>query len=105
MVNGIVYVFGGFNDEGSDNTSIPLQSECDAYDPATNTWTRLQDFPEPFTHSEEVVVGTNIWFIGGYIGNHPGPGTTHVWVYDTTDDTWTRGPICRKPAVPVPPHW
>jgi N-acetylneuraminic acid mutarotase len=92
MVNGILYVFGGFNNEGSDTTTIPLQSECDSYNPATNTWTRLQDFPEPFTHAQEVIVGTDIWFVGGYIGNHPGPGTTHVWIYDTTDDSWSRGP-------------
>ncbi len=91
-VNGILYVFGGFNDQGSDTTSIPLQHECDAYNPATNTWTRLQDFPEPFTHSQEVIVGSNIWFVGGYLGNHPGPGTKHVWIYDTLDDSWSRGP-------------
>jgi N-acetylneuraminic acid mutarotase len=92
MVNGILYVFGGFNNEGSDTTSIPLQSECDSYNPATNTWTRLVSFPEPFTHSQEVIVGTNIWFCGGYIGNHPGPGTTHVWIYNTLNDSWSRGP-------------
>jgi N-acetylneuraminic acid mutarotase len=92
MVNGILYVFGGFDNEGSDTTTIPLQSECDSYNPATNTWTRLTSFPEPFTHSQGVVVGDDIWFVGGYIGNHPGPGTTHVWIYDTDDDTWSRGP-------------
>jgi N-acetylneuraminic acid mutarotase len=91
-VGGKLYIFGGFDNEGSEFTSIPLQSRCDVYDPAKNTWTRLADFPEPFTHSEGVVVGTDIWFVGGYVGNHPGPGTTHVWVYHTLNDTWTRGP-------------
>ena len=87
-----MYVFGGFTNAGSVYTTIPLQPSCDVYDPATNAWTRLRDFPEPFTHSEAVVWGTDIWFPGGYIGNHPGPGTTHVWVYHTNNDTWTRGP-------------
>jgi N-acetylneuraminic acid mutarotase len=96
-VGGKLYVFGGFNNQGSASTSIPLQSRCDYYDPATNTWHRLRDYPEPFTHSEEVIVGTDIWFVGGYVGNHPGPGTTHVWVYHTTDDTWARGPDLPQP--------
>jgi hypothetical protein len=92
MVNGKLYVMGGFNDEGSDTTFIPLQSRCDVYDPATNTWKKITSFPEPFTHSQEVVVGNDIWFVGGYVGNHPGPGTTHVWIYDTVADSWMRGP-------------
>ena len=91
-VNGKLYVFGGFDNEGSPYTSIPLQSRCDVYDPATNTWTRLADFPEPFSHSGPAIVGTDLWFVGGYVGDHPGPGTTHVWIYHTTNDTWTRGP-------------
>ena len=91
-VGGKLYVFGGFDNEGSETTSIPLQHRCDVYDPATNTWTRLTDFPEPFSHSGPAIVGTDLWFVGGYVGNHPGPGTTHVWIYHTTNDTWTRGP-------------
>ena len=91
-VNGKLYVFGGFNNQGSEFTSIPLQHRCDVYDPATNTWKRLRDFPEPFTHSEEVIVGGDIWFVAGYVGNHPGPGYKHVWVYHTANDTWSRGP-------------
>ena len=91
-VNGKLYVFGGFDNEGSDTTSIPLSARCDVYDPSLNLWTQLANFPEPFTHSQGVVVGTSIWFVGGYLGNHPGPGTTHVWVYDTISDAWSRGP-------------
>ena len=33
-----------------------------------------------------------IWLVGGYVGDHPGPGTTHVWKYDTATDTWSAGP-------------
>jgi N-acetylneuraminic acid mutarotase len=38
------------------------------------------------------VDGATIWLVGGYVGDHPGPATSHVWKYDTTTDTWTRGP-------------
>ena len=28
----------------------------------------------------------------GYVGNHPGPGSTKTWKYDTGDNKWSRGP-------------
>ena len=44
-----------------------------------------------------MIVGTDMWFVGGYVGDHPGPGYTHVWIYHTTSDTWTRGPDLPQP--------
>jgi N-acetylneuraminic acid mutarotase len=90
-VGGRLYVFGGISGRGRD-FSFPVTARCDAYDPATNRWTRLRDMPEPFTHANAAVDGATIWFVGGYVGNTPGPGTTHVWKYDTLTDTWSRGP-------------
>jgi N-acetylneuraminic acid mutarotase len=90
VVNGKLYVLGGYI--GDDHGNIIAQSRCDVYDPATNTWTQLGDMPEPFTHAGIAVDGTTIWLVGHYSGNHPGPGSTHVWKYDTASDTWTRGP-------------
>jgi hypothetical protein len=43
------------------------------------------------------VSDTQAWFIGGYLGNHPGPGTTHVWIYDSSTDSWTAGPDLPAP--------
>jgi N-acetylneuraminic acid mutarotase len=48
--------------------------------------------PEPLTHSVGTVDGTTIWFVGGFVGDTPAPGTKHVWKYDTLTDTWSRGP-------------
>ena len=48
--------------------------------------------PEAITHTTGTVVGSDIWFVGGYLGNHPGQGTTHVWRYDTIGNEWHRGP-------------
>jgi N-acetylneuraminic acid mutarotase len=90
-VGGKLYVMGGINARGS-NFSYPITARCDAYDLATNTWTRLADMPEPFTHSVGTVDGTTIWFVGGFVGHTPGPGTEHVWKYDTLANTWSRGP-------------
>jgi N-acetylneuraminic acid mutarotase len=90
VVNGKLYVMGGLYSGGSG--SILATARCDVYNPATNTWTRLKDMPERITHAGQVVVGDTIWFIGGYVGDHPGPGTKHVWKYNTTTNTWSAGP-------------
>lgn len=90
-VNGKLYVLGGFNGvlPGGHFIATP---RCDVFDPVTNKWTRIADMPEPFTHGEGVVVGNSIWFAGIYTGNHPGPGSTHVWEYNTVTNKWSRGP-------------
>jgi N-acetylneuraminic acid mutarotase len=99
FVNGILYAFGGFANQGSEATTIPLQTECDSYNPATDTWTRLSTFPEPFQDAPGVVVGDDIWFMGGFIGNYPGTMSTHVWIYNTDNDTWSRGPDLPAPRA------
>jgi N-acetylneuraminic acid mutarotase len=90
-VGGKLYVLGGISGKGS-NFSYPIIARGDAYDPATDTWSRVADMPEPFTHSVGTVDGTTIWFVGGFVGHTPGPGTEHVWKYDTAADVWSRGP-------------
>jgi N-acetylneuraminic acid mutarotase len=94
-VDGKLYVFGGYVTDPTGH--IVAQYRCDVYDPATNQWTRLGDMPENFTHSGIAVDGATIWLVGQYSGDHPGPGSVHVWKYDTTSDTWTRGPELPQP--------
>jgi N-acetylneuraminic acid mutarotase len=91
-----LYVFGGFHGPGK-GYAFPATTRSDVYDPATDTWSRLKDMPEAFTHTTPAVDGTTIWFVGGYSGNSPGPGSAHVWKYDTLTDTWTRGPDLPAP--------
>ena len=91
-----LYVFGGINAAGS-NFAYPITARVDVYDPAADTWTRLRDMPEAFTHTNATVDGTTIWFVGSYLGRTPGPGTTHVWKYDTLTDSWSRGPDLPQP--------
>lgn len=89
VVNGKLYVLGGlYVDDGE----ILATTRSDVYDPATNTWSRIEDCPDKVTHSGIVVVGDTIWLIGGYFGDHPGPGGKKVWKYDTSSDSWSRGP-------------
>jgi N-acetylneuraminic acid mutarotase len=101
VVNGKLYVLGGLDgvirDGHTSHDHYFSTPRSDVYDPATNRWTRLANMPEAFTHASGVVVGNTIWFVGGYRGNHPGPGYTHVWKYDTAADKWSRGPDLPAP--------
>jgi N-acetylneuraminic acid mutarotase len=90
VVNGKLYVMGGLTNDSTGK--IIAMTRCDVYDPTTDTWTQLADEPEAITHAGVVVDGSDIWFVGGYIGDHPGPGSAHVWKYDTLTNTWTAGP-------------
>jgi len=93
VVNGKLYVMGGlFSQSGK----ILATTRADVYDPATNIWTRIKDMPEKLTHAGQVIVGDTIWLIGGYVGDHPGPATNHVWKYNTTTNTWSAGPTLPK---------
>ncbi|WP_159085105.1 Kelch repeat-containing protein [Planctomonas deserti] len=91
VVNGRLYVFSGF-DVGTTTTA-----RSDVYDIASNSWSRLPDFPVELTHSPVVVDGTTIWLIGGYVGDHPGPATRSVWKFDTVTRTYSAGPQLPAP--------
>ena len=57
-----LYVFGGFSNE------LGPVTRSDVYDPATNTWTKVTDMPTRLTHAGVAVVGTDVYFAGGYVG-------------------------------------
>jgi fibronectin type 3 domain-containing protein/N-acetylneuraminic acid mutarotase len=91
-VNGKLYVFGGFG--GSPLGPI---RRSDAYDPVSNSWTRIADLPKPFTHGGCATDGRYIYLAGGYVGTDGGGfnqvwATTDVWRYDTATNTYTSMP-------------
>ncbi|MBC8160025.1 MAG: hypothetical protein H7Z42_02310 [Roseiflexaceae bacterium] len=92
MVNGKLYVFGGFY-----NNAIQATVRSDVYDPSSNTWTRIADMPEPLTHAGQASDGNTIYIVGGYVGDSPGPSTDHVWKYDIATNTWSAGPSLLAP--------
>ncbi|MEM9922572.1 MAG: kelch repeat-containing protein [Cyanobacteria bacterium P01_D01_bin.50] len=85
VANGKLYVFGGFV------VGLLATSRVDVYDPQSDSWRQLADMPEPVTHVNAVVEGKNIWFAGGFVGDHPAPVTRQVWKYDTVADSWSGG--------------
>lgn len=90
IINGKVYVFSGY--QGS---YIP-GPRVDVFDMATRTWTRKNDMPVPLTHAATAVVGTDVWFAGGYIQKPGNPNSQQtyykgVFRYDSLTDTWHTG--------------
>ncbi len=91
VIDNRLFVIGGFI-----NGSAQTTARCDVYDPTTDRWTPLRDMPEQITHSGTAVDGDSVIYLaGGFIGNHPGPITDHVWHYDVRRDRW-------NPFVPLP---
>jgi N-acetylneuraminic acid mutarotase len=92
MVDGKLYVFGGFY-----NIQLNATTRADRYDLQAKRWERIADMPEPLTHAAQAVDGKKIYLVGGYLGDNPGPAVASVWIYDTTSNSWSAGPPLPAP--------
>ena len=95
VVNGTLYVCGGYN--GIDNRLVNLKflDVVEAYDPQNDTWTRKQGMSVPRKDFGTGVVAGKIYSIGGYI--HPldkepeAPWRIDlVEAYNPATDTWMK---------------
>ena len=77
VVNGKIYVIGGY----------PDQRICEVYNPQTNTWTYISDFPETSGGVVSVAVYNGFIYVfgGGY-----STALKTTYVYNPQTDTWTR---------------
>lgn len=92
VVGGRLLVFGGFYDPATRATT-----RAEAYSPVTDGWTPLTPMPEAITHAGHASDDRYVYFAGGFLGNHPGPNTAHVWRYDSIEDSWRA-----LPDLPAP---
>ncbi len=87
VVNGNLYVFGGFADYSAVGTNRAYR-----YDAASQTWTRIADIPVGLSHAGCAADGRFIYLAGGYPWNatHTAQlyGTRIVRRYDTVTNTW-----------------
>ncbi|RKU11054.1 hypothetical protein C6503_19005 [Candidatus Poribacteria bacterium] len=92
VVNDTIYVFGGWYEEKGVKTEYPVR--LDAYDPATDTWTRKKDMPVPRVHPAVGAVDGKIYIIGGSTGWGWGDERRmdRVDIYDPATNTWEDGP-------------
>lgn len=83
-IDDAIYVAGGYSN------GFFSERELWRYQPAINTWTRLQDLPAPRDHSMMVAFEGSLYFIGGFlssgVGGNPQPDN---WRYDPQTDAWT----------------
>lgn len=102
VVNGKLYVFGGFD---PDKSCCTPTRRAFVYDPALDSWTPIADMPAMgngtlaggLTHAGTATDGIAIYFAGGYTAaNATGTGqifgTREVWRYNVDSNTYTRLP-------------
>ncbi len=97
-VGGLVYAIGG---QYGHDAGVDDQKFLDAYDPATDTWTRKADLPSDRSHFEPgtMVHNGKIIIVGGRRGNFFFADITE---YDPATDTWTeRCPLPEKLLAPA----
>jgi len=80
VYQGKLYVFGGVNDGG-------FTSTAEVFDPVAATWTPLTNLPVTRFGGQAVVVGSQIFVIGGMDGNRRANG--RVDVYTPATDSWS----------------
>ena len=84
-LDGEVFVIGGFALGGG------LVPRVEAYDPATDTWRTLGDFPAPGVHhANTAAVGGRLWVLG-HLAGLTFDAIGDVWSYDPQTDTWSAG--------------
>ncbi len=103
VVNGTIYVFGGYSskDRLIKNWKLPLHTE--AYNPQTDTWTQKKDMPISRINFHLGVFDGKVYLIGGTTGFGEGheQRIDRVDVYDPDTNRWSKGtkmPTRRDPG-------
>ena len=94
VIDGKIYLFGGFQSEPSDNEYpdlVPIPDN-EYYNPTTNSWTAFQPMPIANSHVGSAKVGKEVWLAGGFALIGFQQITDLVAIYDSETDTWRNGP-------------
>ncbi len=95
VVDGKIYVIGGAYRPGVSTEEL-MTSDVEAYDPATDTWTKKTPMPTAIGAVATSVVNGKIYAFGG-ARTAGGTALSTVEEYDPATDTWTT-----KTAMPTP---
>ena len=92
VVNGIIYVFGGWHQQKGREIKFPV--EVEAYDPATDTWTRKRGMPVSRLYFGLGVVDEKVYIIGGTTGwrDDDEERIDRVDIYNSGTNMWVKGP-------------
>lgn len=94
VVNGTIYVFGGYNSKDKFLQNWKMADHVEAYDPLTDTWTQKKEMPISRFYFGLGVVAGKVYLIGGTTGLGEGQEQRmdRVDIYDPATDTWAKGP-------------
>jgi N-acetylneuraminic acid mutarotase len=87
VVNGVLYVVGGFAWDAIGRTISGHFATVEAYDPATNSWTTVSPMPTARSGSAAGVINGILYVVGGW--NDSGGILATVEAYDPVTDTWS----------------
>ena len=89
MADGKFFCFGGFDNA----TTLAISNQMDAYDPVTNTWTRMADCPVKVNDNPVTVdpVTDTAW-CGGFFLNDGFHASGLMYAYHVKTNTWTQEP-------------
>jgi N-acetylneuraminic acid mutarotase len=79
-LNGEVYVLGGFTPDAGPSVQ--------AYDPESDAWRDVADFPAIFHHPNVGVVGSMLYVAGFHVGSDLRQADGRVYAYDPALDEW-----------------
>jgi N-acetylneuraminic acid mutarotase len=95
-LNGIIYVVGGIAIDWSANRAR-LLARVDAYDIATNTWSRVASMPGAREYPNGVsAIEGKLYVSGGFNGQSK--PTKTLFVYDPMTNSWTRKADMPRPG-------
>jgi len=89
VIDDQIWLSGGFF-----SASLQTTDDVHVLDPLTGVWNHVTDMPSPLTHQGMAFdpAAREIWIVGGFVGDHPGPVTLDVWRYNVDTDVWSAGP-------------
>ena len=94
VLNNKLYIFYGFVN------GTQITNTVEVFDPnagGNGQWTSLAQMIVPVTHVDAVVVEGEIWLVGGFKGNHGGPPTDTIQIYNPSSNNWRVGPTLPTP--------
>jgi N-acetylneuraminic acid mutarotase len=98
-VNGKIYVIGGLSEFFNSGIGVYQPDgmrEAEMYDPATDTWTAIENLPWDISKTESFSKGKYICMLGG-VHNIPSFGTDYIIRYDTENDSYEFGKLGTLP--------
>ena len=103
VVNGRIYVFGGYNSKDKFLQNWKMADRVEVYDPLTDTWTRKKEMPISRFYFGLGVVAGKVYLIGGTTGLEDGQEQRmdRVDIYDPATNRWAKGrkmPTRRDPG-------